>query len=124
VPHTYIHAVDALDASGDGMRAGAVAEDAYRRFADHPDRTIAALVRVLAAARRAIDSPADGLPVIREALRLYEGTPPSAEHAEAWSRYANDFLWHGEGQHPEEILNALHRALELAQAAGEMRLMK
>jgi DNA-binding CsgD family transcriptional regulator/tetratricopeptide (TPR) repeat protein len=116
VPHLYIHAVDALEASGERVRAGAVAEEAYRRFADHPDRATAALVHFRAAWLRAFDSPAAGLPLMKEALRLFESTPPSAEQASAWLRYANEFLA-GEGPRPKEIQAAHHRALEIAKAA-------
>ena len=97
LPHLYIRAVDALEASGDGVRAGAVAEEAYRRFADHPDRATAALVHFRAACLRALDSSAAGLPLMKEALRLFEGTPPSAEHAKAWLRYAIRLLAAGRG---------------------------
>jgi DNA-binding CsgD family transcriptional regulator/tetratricopeptide (TPR) repeat protein len=119
VPHLYVRAVDALDATGDSVRAGAVAEEAYRRFADHADRATAAVVHHRAAYLRAIiDSPAAGLPLIKEALRLYEGSPPSAEHASAWFQYAFFFLIGGGGRHREEILAALSRGLEIARAAG------
>ena len=115
VPHLYISAVDALEASGDGVRAGVVAEEAYRRFADHPDPTTAAVIRVRAALLRAVDSPAAGLPLIKEALRLFEGTGPSAEHAMAWYWYATLFL---QGAGLAEVRTALDRALEVAEAAG------
>jgi DNA-binding CsgD family transcriptional regulator/tetratricopeptide (TPR) repeat protein len=119
LPHLYIRAVDALEVSGDGVRAGAVAEEAYRRFADHPDRATAALMHSRAAYLRLVfDSSAPGLPLMKEALRLFEGTPPSAEHAKAWYWYADLFLGHYEGARPEEILAALNRALEVAEAAG------
>ena len=61
VPHLYIRAVDALEASGDGVRAGAVAEEAYRRFADHPDRATAAVIHLRAAhlCECSIPSPPD-----------------------------------------------------------------
>jgi DNA-binding CsgD family transcriptional regulator/tetratricopeptide (TPR) repeat protein len=119
LPHLYIRAVDALEVSGDGVRAGAVAEEAYRRFADHPDRATAALMHSRAAyLRLVLDSSAPGLPLMKEALRLFEGTPPSAEHAKAWYWYADLFLAHYEGARPEEILAALNRALEVAEAAG------
>ena len=89
LPGLYVRAIDALEISGDGVRAGAVAEDAYRRFADHPDRATAAVIHQRAAYFRAIDAPAAGLPLIKESLRLFEQTPPSAGHAKAWSDYAN-----------------------------------
>jgi hypothetical protein len=119
----YVRAVDAVDVCGDGVRAGVVAEEAYRRFADHPDPATAAVVHSRAAEYRGIDSPTAGLPLMKEALRLFEGTPPSAEHARAWFRYANDFLRHGEGRPPAEVMAALDRALEVADAAGAATLI-
>ena len=89
VPGLYLRAMDALEWSGDGVRAGVVAEEAYRRFAGHPDPATAAAVRHRAAYYRAIDAPAAGLPLIEEALRLFEQAPPSAEHAQAWLDYAH-----------------------------------
>jgi DNA-binding CsgD family transcriptional regulator len=118
LPHLYMRAVDALDVSGDGVRAEAIAEEAYRRFADWPDPAVAAVIRQRAAGLRADHSPADGLPLFREALRFFEGTPPSSEHAQAWLDYAVRVLFHGGGRHREEILAALNRALEIAVAAG------
>jgi tetratricopeptide (TPR) repeat protein len=120
LPHLYLKAVDALEASGDGVRAGVVAEDTYRRFAGHPDRATAALVHLRAACMRALDSPAAGRPLIEEALRLYEGAAPSAEHAMAWVWYAALFLQEAS---PEEVLAALDRALKVAEAAGAETLM-
>jgi DNA-binding CsgD family transcriptional regulator/tetratricopeptide (TPR) repeat protein len=120
LPHLYLKAVDALEASGDGVQAAAVSEEAYNRFADHPDRATAALVHLRAACMRALDSPATGLPLMEEALRLYEGAVPSAEHAMAWVWYAALFLQEAP---PEEVLAALDRALEVAEAAGATTLM-
>jgi AAA ATPase domain len=118
LPHLYIRAVDALEAYGDEVRASVVAEEAYRRFADRPDATTAALVHRHAAYLWGFDSSAAGLPLMNQALRLFEGTPPSAEHATAWLRYGHAFLSQGEGRPPAEVLAALHRALEVAEAAG------
>jgi tetratricopeptide (TPR) repeat protein len=116
--HLYMRAADALEASGDGVQAGMIAEEAYRRFADHPDPATAAVIHLRAAAYRGHDSPAAGLPLIKEGLRLFEATPPSTEHAQAWVTYASDFLLHAEGRRPAETLAALDRALEVAEAAG------
>jgi DNA-binding CsgD family transcriptional regulator len=118
LPHLYIRAVDALEASGDGVRAGAVAEEAYRRFADYADPATAAVIHLRAAEYRGHDSPAAGLPLIKEGLRLFEATPPSTEHARAWLTYASDFLLHAEGRRRAETLTALDRALDVAEAAG------
>ena len=108
--------MDALQVSGDVERAGALAEEAYRRFADHPDPATAAVICQRAAYLRRIDAPAAGLPLIKEALRLFEQAPPSADHAEAWLVYGRAFLI-GEGRLAAS-LRALNRALQIAEAAG------
>jgi DNA-binding CsgD family transcriptional regulator len=118
--HLYLRAVDALEAAGEGLQAGAVAEEAYRRFADHPDRATAALIHLRAACMRALDSPTAGRPLIEAALRLYEGTAPSAEHSMAWYWYAALFLQEAP---PAEVLAALDRSLEIAEAAAAATLM-
>jgi hypothetical protein len=64
-----------------------------------------------------------GLPLMKEALRLFEGTPPSAEYAKACYLYPQYFLMHAEGTRPEEIFVALNRALEVAEAAGATTLI-
>jgi DNA-binding CsgD family transcriptional regulator len=123
IPHMYIRGVDALNASGETVRAGAIADEAYCRFADHPDRAIAALVHFRAGEyREYLDSPSAGLPLMKEALRLFESTPPSAEHARAWYWYAHSLL-HDEGRHAGEILAAQSRALGLAEKAGAAALI-
>jgi DNA-binding CsgD family transcriptional regulator len=123
VAHLYLRAVDALEASGESVRASVVAEEGYRRFADHPDPTTAPLVHRHAAYLWWFDSSAAGLPLMKEALRLFEGSTPSAEHARAWLRYGNAFLSQGEGRPPAEVLPALYRALEVADAAGAATLI-
>jgi DNA-directed RNA polymerase specialized sigma24 family protein len=62
-------------------------------------------------------APDAGLGLIKEALRLFEKAPPSADHAEARLRYATMFLFEAKEQH-EPILAALTRALEIAEGAG------
>jgi hypothetical protein len=123
LPHLYIRAVDALDVSGDSVRAAVVAEEAYRRFAEHPDPTTAAVIHLRAGYLRSAGSPAAGRPLMNEALRLFEGTPPSAEHAKAWYWYAGYFLTDYEGACQKEIFAALHRAREVAEAAGAATLI-
>jgi DNA-binding CsgD family transcriptional regulator len=113
----YVQAIDALDLSGASERAGEVAEEAYQRFAGHLDRATAAAIHQRAAIFRGMDAPAAGLPLIKEALRLFGQAPPSAEHAEAWFVYATMFLFHGEGRR-EASLTALNHALEIAEASG------
>jgi DNA-binding CsgD family transcriptional regulator len=116
VPHLYIRAVEALEASGDRLRAGVVAEEAYRRFAGHSDPATAAVIHLRAGFLRGLDSLADGLSLMKEALRLLEGAPPSAEHAWAWFRYAN--LLRHMGRPPAEVQAALDSGLKVAEAAG------
>jgi tetratricopeptide (TPR) repeat protein len=122
LPHLYIRAVDAIEASGEMVRAGAVAEEAYRRFADHPDHATAAMIVTRAGRMRAFDSPAAGLPLMKEALGLFEGTAASSEYARAWLEYAF-FLSNAEGRHPAEIQAALRSGLEVAEAAGAATLI-
>ena len=96
VPRLYVRAIDAFYRAGDSVRAGLVAEEAYRRFAGHPDPATAAVVCHRAAFFRASDAPAAGLPLMEEALRLFEQAPPSFDHADALLVYANIFLLHVE----------------------------
>ncbi len=44
VPRVYVQAIDAFYHAGDSVRAGLVAEEAYRRFAGHADPATAAVV--------------------------------------------------------------------------------
>jgi DNA-binding CsgD family transcriptional regulator len=122
LPRLYVQAFDALHLSGDNVRAGVIAEDAYRRFASHPDPTTAAIACHRAAYHRAIDAPASGLPVMEQALRLFERAPPSFDHANALLDYASIFLMFVEGRHQAGV-PALIRALEMAEAAGATALI-
>jgi DNA-binding CsgD family transcriptional regulator/tetratricopeptide (TPR) repeat protein len=122
LPRLYLRAIDALTWSGDGTRAGAVAEEARKRFAGHPDPAVAAAVCHRAAFCRAFGTPDNGLDLIEEALRLYAKAPPSAGHAEALYEYADTFLRLVQGP-LEDIHAALQRALELAEATGAAALV-
>ena len=122
VPRLYVRAIDALFRAGDSVRAGLVAEEAYRRFAGHADPGTAAVVRHRAAYFRANDAPATGLPLMEEALRLFEQAPPSSEHADALLDYASIFLLFAEGRVQASVA-ALDRALEIAEAAGATALI-
>ena len=117
VPRLSVRAIDALSLSGDSVRAGLVAEEAYRRFAGHPDPATAAVICHRAAFFRANDAPAAGLPLMEEALRLFEQAPPSFDHANALLAYANTFQIFVEGQ-LQASGKALNRALEIAEAVG------
>ena len=122
VPRLYVRAIDALFRAGDSVRAGLVAEEAYRRFARHPDPATAAVICHRAAYFRANDAPATGLPLMEEALRLFEQAPPSSEHAEALFDYARMFLLFAE-ERLHASRTALDRALEIAEAAGATALI-
>ena len=54
VPGWYLRAIDARHLAGDAEGAGVLAEEAYRRFAGHPDPAVAAVVRERAARFRGI----------------------------------------------------------------------
>jgi tetratricopeptide (TPR) repeat protein len=117
VPRLYVRAIDALNLSGDGVRAGAAAEEALRLFADQPDPAEAAIVYHRAAYFRAIETPAAGLPLIRKSLQLFGQSSPSAEQAEAWLDYGTAFLFHAEGQLAASA-TAVNHALEIAEMVG------
>ncbi|HME66969.1 MAG TPA: helix-turn-helix transcriptional regulator, partial [Streptosporangiaceae bacterium] len=121
-PRLYVRAIDAFFRAGGSVRAGLVAEEAYRRFAGHPDPGTAAVVRHRAAYFRANDAPANGLPLMEEALRLFEQAPPSSDHADALLDYASIFLLFAEGRVQASVA-ALDRALEIAEAAGATALI-
>ena len=122
VPRLSVRAIDAFFRAGDSVRAGLVAEEAYRRFAGHPDPGTAAVVRHRAAYFRANDAPANGLPLMEEALRLFEQAPPSFDHANALLDYASIFLLFAEGRVQASVA-ALDRALEIAEAVGATALI-
>ena len=122
VPRVYVQAIDALYLSGESERVGVVTKEAYRRFASHPAPATAAIACHRAAFHRVLDSPVTGLPLIEEALRLYEQAPPSADQAQAWLDYADGFLYPIEGR-LEVVVLALNRALEVAEAAGATALI-
>ena len=122
VPRLSVRAIDAFFRSGDSVRAGLAAEEAYRRFAGHADPATAAVVCHRAAYFRAIDAPTTGLPLMEEALRLFEQAPSSFDYADALLDYATIFLLFAEGQ-PQASRTALDRALEIAEAVGAMALI-
>jgi len=121
-PQLYVRAVDALHLSGDNTRAGIVAQQAYRRFAGHPDPATAAVVRHRGAYYRALDDPAAALPLLEEALRLFEQAPPSFDHAQALLDYASISRLEAQWR-LEASLAAMNRALEIAEAAGATALI-
>jgi DNA-binding CsgD family transcriptional regulator/tetratricopeptide (TPR) repeat protein len=122
LPRLYVRAIDALFRAGDGAQAGLVAAEAYRRFAQHSDPAIAAAVCHRAAVYRTSASPAAGLPLMEEALRLFEQAKPSADHAEALLDHAIFFVLYVD-RRPRATVAALNRALEIAEAAGATALI-
>ena len=122
VPRMYVRAIDTLDWSGAGVRAERVAEEAFRRFAGHCDPATAAAVCHRAGRWRATGAPDAGLALIKEALRLFEQAPPSADQAEAWLDYADLFLWSAGGW-SDGTVPALNRALMIAEETGATALI-
>ena len=126
LPRWYLRAVDDLLVAGDSERAGALADEAYRLYAGHPDPATAAVVHERAGRIRALgvtllgrpDSSDDGLALIKHALRLFEQAPPSVDQAEAWYYYA---LLFGETQ-PDVFISAAERALDIAEHVRAMSL--
>ena len=117
LPQLYLRAIDAAVLSGDTPCAGVLAEEAYRRFADHSAPATAAVICQRAAYLRGVHTVGAGGPLMERALELFEQGPPSAEHAEALVQYAQTFLLGAYGR-LDESHTALIRALEIAEAAG------
>src|SRR6516225_6973265 len=123
VPRLSVRAIDAFFRAGDRVNAGLVAEQAYRRFAGHPDPATAAVICHRTAVARVKDAPrSTGLPLMEEALRLFEQAPPSSEHADALLDYVTIFLLYAEDRLQAGRV-ALDRALEIAEAAGATALI-
>ena len=123
VPRLSVRAIDAFFRAGDRVRAGLVAEEAYRRFAGHADPATAAVVCHRAAVVRVRDAPrSSGRPLMEEALRLFEQAPPSFDHADALLDYTTIFLLYAE-ERVQAGRTALDRALEIAEAAGATALI-
>ena len=117
LPRLYVRAIDALDMHGDRTRARELAEAAYGRFSGYTDTATAAVIHVRAAVLRELRSPGEAKPLIEAALRLFTDCPASADKAEAWFRYAANFLFHAEGR-IEASRAALNRALDIAEEAN------
>ena len=117
LPRLYDQTAEMTAVSGDRPRAQELAEEAYRRFGDHPDPAAAARSCNRVAYYRSLTSLDEGLRLIERALRLYEEAPVSAEYAEAVFGYAINFMYLGLGRR-EESRRALTRALEIAETAG------
>jgi hypothetical protein len=122
LPRLYVQATDAFNLAGDGEQAAALAEEAYRRFAGHPDPATAAVIRHRAGFYQSFETRGGGLALIEEALPLYGRAPPSADHAMAQLDYASLCLWSDQDR-LAAISPALSRALEIAEAAGATALL-
>jgi DNA-binding CsgD family transcriptional regulator len=121
-PRLYLRAIDAAVLAGDTRHASDLAEEAYRRFADHPDHAIAAVICQRAGYLRGLHDADAGLPLVEQALELFERGPPSAGYAEALVQYADNFLRSAYGRW-EDSRVALIRAREVAKAAGAAAVM-
>ena len=129
LPQLHVRAIDALELSGQVQQARILSEDAYRRFADHPDRMTAAVIHHRAGHFRGLhtrfygdrDVPNTGLPLIEEALRLYDAGPASAQQALAWHDYGQFQPGTEEGEQARD--SAMTRALKIAEAAGATTLI-
>ena len=119
LPRLYRRAVDALRRGGYSARASELAEEAYSRFAGHPDPAIAAVACHRAGMCRGFSWAAAGLPLIEQSLRLFEQAPMSADYAQAMYDYT--VALHADN--PESNEAAANRALELAEAAGATSLI-
>jgi ATP/maltotriose-dependent transcriptional regulator MalT len=122
VPRLYVRAIDAFYHAGDSVHAELAAEEAYRRFAGHADAATAAVVCHRAAVVRAKDARAAGLPLMEEALRLFERAAPSSDHTNALLDYTTIFLLYG-AERLQAGRRALDQALEIAEAAGATALI-
>ena len=120
----HVEAIDALQAAGKRVAAGSLAEQAHARFSDWPDHRAVALIDVRTARYRQIDSTSAARPLFEEALRLFTGSPPSADQAEALASYA--LLCAIEGR-AEMAAGELEKGLQIAEAAdataSEIRLL-
>ena len=117
LPQLYVRAIGAVELSGDTRQAGLLAEEAYHRFAGHPDHATAAVIHQRAGYLRGLHDPDAGCPLMERALELFGQGPPSAEHAEALFQYAIGFLLNAYGRF-EDHRAALTQALQIAEAAN------
>jgi hypothetical protein len=87
LPHLYVRAFDALEVVGERTRRRQLADEAYRRFAHHPDPAVAASIHL----RHAWSDWNRSASTIRQAfeqtLSLFERLPPSVEQAKAWESW-------------------------------------
>ena len=117
LPGLYVRAVDALGIAGDSEQAAALAQEAYSRFAGHPDPGIAAAVIMRVAKFRMRSQPEAALELLQEAIRLAGNGPPSVAQAEALHCYGYVFLDTGAGDQ-EASRMAFQRVVEIAESIG------
>jgi DNA-binding CsgD family transcriptional regulator/tetratricopeptide (TPR) repeat protein len=111
----HLAAIDALVASGRGAEATTLAERARARFADWPDRPVAAIIGSHAALFRTAENLDEVVPLLDEALRGFADAPPSAEQAKVELLYALTLRVQG---HAGPAFTHAEEALRLAEAAG------
>src|SRR5262249_13860710 len=111
-----------LHPAGARVRLAPLPERASRGFPAHADPATAAVVCHRAAVVRARTAPAAGLPLMEEALRLFEQAPPSSDYTNALLDYTTIFLLYG-AERLQAGRTALDRALEIAEAAGATALI-
>jgi DNA-binding CsgD family transcriptional regulator/tetratricopeptide (TPR) repeat protein len=112
LPHMYIRGVNALHMAGEPSRG--LAEEAYRRFAHHPDPAIAASIHLRAAWSRWGRDSSASMRTLQEALRLFEQLPPSVDKAKAWKDLGLFLVF---GHSPGDARwAAFTRGLEVAEA--------
>jgi DNA-binding CsgD family transcriptional regulator/tetratricopeptide (TPR) repeat protein len=117
LPRLYLRGIDALDVAGEWPRQRQLADEAFRRFADHPDQAIAASVHLRHASEAGWNgSPSTARSAFEQALSLFERLPPSVEQAKAWLSYGV-FMFHMEGRGDARRV-AYTRALAVAEAVG------
>ena len=122
MPRLHVRAIDALQISGDSAHAAALAEEAYRRYADHPDHDAAAAICLRLSEFRMIEQPAAAFPLIDEAIRLAEQGGPPVRLAEAWCQYGSVFIKTGTGD-KEASQKAYQRAADIAEQAAASALI-
>ena len=110
----YCAAVDALDDSGHGQQAAAVMEEAALRL--HPIEGLdrARMLTRLGKTRGYTNTEA-AMPVLEEALAVYEDLPPSVDHVDLLVEVAGHLYHRGRGR---EATRMLARAAEVSALGG------
>jgi DNA-binding CsgD family transcriptional regulator len=109
LPEIYTAGIEALNHSGEGERAGALAEAALVALAS-ADPAVTAEVHRQLGKWRGVESPELGLENLRRAIELYERWPPSTGLLKAYDNSAA--LWRSQGNFAASAA-LLHRALDV-----------